>query len=216
MMAARALPPEAAGAPWLIVRSLRMTGDRMANWLRGVEALGYSTYYPMIRELRPVPRRKLSLAQRNSSISIMRPAVAPFLPSLIFVRGRGIGTRLVHDPRFEHGRLVPADLDLLEHPGVVGFVAFGNEPVRISDALIMRLRQREAAGDGAIPGGTPVEYIFKPGDKVEVINGAFSLNVGTVDEAPDATIEGIDADTRLKLTIGRFRVQVSVSDVRHI
>jgi transcription antitermination factor NusG len=199
MIAARALPPESADAPWLIVRSLQMTGERMANWLRGVETLGYSTYYPMIRELRPVPRRKLSLAQRNSSVSIMRPNVVPFLPSMIFVRANRLG----------HG-------SILDHPGVIGFIAFGNEPARISDALIMRLRQREAAGDGAIPGGTPVEYIFKSGDKVQVVNGAFALNIGIVDDAPDATIEGIDADTRLKLTVGRFRVQVAVGDVRHV
>lgn len=207
MMAARALPPEFADAPpWHIVRSLRMTGDRMRNWLSGLGSLGFETYYPMIRELRAVPRRKLSQAQRSSSVSIMRPSVVPFLPSMIFVRPN---LSFEHLARRDRG-------SLLDHPGVVGFIAFGNEPARISDALIARLRAREAAGDGAIPGEIPVEYIFKQGDRVQVVNGAFSASVGIVDAAPDATLESIDADTRLKLTIGRFRVQVSVGDVRHV
>lgn len=202
MMAARM--QEFAPSPWLIVRSMRMAGDRMSAWLSGVQSLGFETYYPMIRELRPVPRRKLSHHQRVSNVSIMRPAVVPFLPSTIFVR-----------PAVER----PGDLP--RHPGVIGFVCVGRDPAQISEVLIERLRARERAGEGgAIPGGTPVEYIFKPGERVRVINGAFTDYTAIVDCPPDVPIERIDADTRLRLTIDIFGratpVNVAVADVRKV
>ena len=177
-------------------------GERMIDWLRNLGTLGYETYYPMIREMRRVPQRKLSRAQRDSAVTLMRSAVVPFLPQLVFVAASpGIGR-------------------LLDHPGVVGFVCVGNEPARISPQLIDALRKREAEGDGAIPGGTPVEYIFRVGDHVQVVNGPFATFFGIVEEGPDVAIERIDADTRLRLTIDIFGRQtptsVTVADVRKI
>lgn len=183
-------------APWLIVRSLRLSTDRMKHWLDGLHRLGFETYYPMMRECRPVPRRKLSHAQRSSSASIMRPAVVPFLPQLVFARGGDFWS-------------------LADHPGTVGFVVGTcGEPAHVADGVVERLRAREKAGGGAIPGGTPVEYIFTRGERVQVVNGAFANQTGIVEVAPDVPIERIDADTRLRLTIGGFKIQVAVCDVR--
>lgn len=182
--------------PWLIVRSLRFSADRMKHWLDGLHRLGWQTYYPMIRECRPVPRRKLSHAQRSSSASIMRAAVVPFLPQLVFARGGDFW-------------------GLSDHPGTIGFVVGTcGEPAHVADGVVERLREREKVGGGAIPGGTPVEYIFNRGDSVYVVNGAFANQRGIVDLPPDMPIERIDADTRLRLTIGGFKMQVAVCDVR--
>ncbi len=199
-------------SPWLIVRSLRFSPDRMKYWLDGLHRLGFETYYPMIRECLPVPRRKLSHAQRNSSASIMRMAVVPFLPQLVFMRGHGCGTHVDYSDS-EDGKLVQVAFDLFRHPGVIGFVG-EDEPTPVSDAVIERMRARERAGGGAIPGSTPVEYIFAKGDTVHVVNGAFANHRGIVDLPPDVPIERIDSDTRLRLTIGGFKIRVAVSDVR--
>jgi hypothetical protein len=183
-----------AGGSWLIMRSLRFSGARMKRWLDGVASLGWQVYYPMVRELRPVPRRRLSYAQRSGP-KIMRPSVVPFLPGIIFARGGDFWT-------------------LADHPGVLGFVTQGSDPARISDEIVARLRERETAGGGAIPGGTPVAYIFHAGERVTVVNGAFANQTGIVELAPDVPLESIDADTRLRLTLGGFKVSVSVADIR--
>jgi hypothetical protein len=199
---------------WLIVRSLRFSPDRMEHWLNGLHRLGFETYYPMIRECRPVPRRRLSHAQRSSSAIIMRPAVVPFLPQLVFVRGRGCGTLVDYsESEYEYGKLVQVAFDLFRYSGVRGFVG-ENEPTPVSDAVIERMRSRERAGGGAIPGSTPVEYIFSKGDMVHVVNGAFSNQKGIVELPPDVPIERIDSFTRLRLTISGFKIIVAVSDVR--
>lgn len=189
-------------SPWLILRCLRMSEERMTVWLAGLASLGFETYYPMIRELRQVPKRELSRAQRTSSVSIMRPRVAPFLPQMVFIRGGG-------------GYWLSA------HPGVIGFVTFGGEPALVSHVIITRLRARGAAGDGgAIPGATPVEYIFSPGDSVEIVDGPLASRTATVDATPSRAIEDIDADTRLRLTIDIFgqktKVTMPVSSVRKV
>ena len=184
------------GTPWLIVRSLRFSTDRMKHWLDGLHRLGFETYYPMIRECRAVPRRKLSHAQRSSSASIMRPALVPFLPQLVFARGVDFWS-------------------LADHPGTRGFVeGTCGEPAHVAEAVVDRLRAREKAGGGAIPGSTPVEYIFAKGDTVHVVNGAFANQKGMVELPPDVPIERIDSYTRLRLTIGGFKIHVAVSDVR--
>jgi transcription antitermination factor NusG len=196
--------------PWLIVRVTAMAhaGPRsMIQWLDNLGALGWESYYPMVREMRQVPRKQLSHAQRNSGVILMRPRVVPFLPSLVFVREN-------HD-RPHRTR------SLFDYPGVIGFIGFGAEPARISDALITGLRERERAGEGnAIPGGTPIEYVFRAGDEVEVLHGPFAYFRGIVEAAPDVPIERIDADTRLRLTLAFFGRQtpanVAVSDIRKL
>lgn len=197
--------------PWLIVRVMHMAHAgsvrSMTQWLDNLGTLGFETYYPMIREMRPVPRKRLSRAQRDSGVILMRPKVVPFLPSLVFVR--------------EIPNLPSPVRSLCDHPGVIGFIGFGAEPARISDVLIEGLRERERAGEGgAIPGATPVQYIFRAGDRVEVVNGAFASYEGIVETPPDVPIERIDPDTRLRLTLAMFGratpVNAAVADIRKL
>lgn len=198
--------------PWHIVRSIRLPHERpgkdepsrMEHWLANLGERGFETYYPMISELKPVPLRKLSHAQRSSGSSLMRHRVVPFLPQLVFVRPRpGVGCS-----------------SLLDVPGVIGFMCVGSEPARVADVLIERLRARAAANDGAIPGATPAEFIFEVGDQVRVVNGAFASFGGIVEHPPNCPIEHIDAETRLKLTVDLFGratpVDLAVGDVRKL
>lgn len=187
---------------WRIVRTMRLSEDRMKVWLERVGALGFETYYPKISELKRVPRRKLSHAQRDSGIDLMRHRVVPFLPQLVFTRMTAPTARL------------------LDVPGCIGFLCVGSEPARIADTLIERLREREAANDGAIPGATPAEFIFEPGDQVRVLNGPFAMFNGTVEQSPCCKIEDIDAESRLRLTIDIFGratpIEIAVADVAHV
>ncbi len=178
---------------WLIVRS-KFSGDRLNQWIAGLTSIGADVYFPVIRELRPVPLRCLTRSQRTANNRIMRLAVVPFIPQIVFIRGMNCWT-------------------VADHPGVCGFIQSGNSPARVADEVIGKLKERERMGGGAIPGSTPVEYIFAKGDRVRVIGGPLAGQQGVVAIAPDATIESIDADTRLALTLGTFRVSVAVADL---
>lgn len=187
-------------APWLILRSLRMSGERMTGWLTDLNTLGVETYYPMIREMRRVPLRKLSPMQRHSGVTMMRPRVVPFLPQAIFVRGMSA--------------------ELLDHPRVcgrvTGFLSIGSELARAPDWEIAKLRRREL--DGVLPGASSAEWIFGVGDEVEVLNGAYTTFRGIVEVPPNCEIQDIDPDTRLTIVLrvfaGRYtRVNLAVTDV---
>lgn len=206
--------------PWLIVRVMRFSHvaksaigikerestssetSRMDAWLANLAERGFEGYYPMISELKRVPRRELSHAQRTSSVDLMRHRVVPFLPGLVFVRS------------------VSSWTPLLAVPGVIGMVTIGNEPARIADALIKRLRARAEANGGAIPGATPTEFIFERGDQVRVLNGPFAMFNGTVEDPPSCPVEQIDAETRLRLTVDLFGratpLEIAVADVAHL
>ena len=178
--------------------SLRDEPSRMEMWINGVNLLGIETYYPMVREMRPVPRNELSRSQRAAGVTLMRSRVVPFLPYLVFVAagGRHVVER---------------------HPGAIGLVSVAAVPAIIADELIDALRLREREGGGAIPGGTPIEFIFRAGDRVRIVHGAMAGQVGIVDHDPTVPLERIDSDTRLRLALDLFGrptpVTLTVADV---
>ena len=81
-------------------------------------------------------------------------------------------------------------------------------PASIAGEIVESLRSREV--DGVIAGRTPAAMIFKIGDEVRVTHGALSMLQGIIERVPDVTIQDIDADTRLKLTIEIFGRATSV------
>jgi len=174
----------------------------MQAWLAGVNAAGFTTYYPMVRELRRVPLRELSRSQRDCGVNVMRPQVAPFLPGLVFVSARA-------DVR-----------KLMDYPGILGLICVGTAPARISGAWIEGLQAREREGGGAIPGGTPIELIFRIGDRVRILDGALLDRIGIVEHPPDCPIERIDGTTRLRLAVELFgratTVDLTIADIRKI
>lgn len=174
--------------------------SRMDVWRAGLNERGIETYYPMVREMRPVPRNELSRSQRAAGVTLMRSRVAPFLPHLVFVDALARGIE--------------------RHPGVIGLVSLGGTPAIVADALIDELRLREREGGGAIPGGTPLEYIFRVGDRVRIIHGALTGQQGVVEQPPTEPLERIDADARLRLCLDLFGrptpVTLTVADVAKI
>ena len=198
------LPPLAIRAPgprWYIVRCIGGSDRRVIDCL---EALAIETYYPIVRELRRLPKKKMSHAQRTSGVVIMRPAEVAFLPRHVFVH---LDTRT---PRWR---------EMFEIAGVGGFVSMDGRPVSIEEREIRKLKGREIAG--VIPGGTPVEKIFELGEEVRIVDGPFTTFNAIISKLPDVPIEQIDPDTRLKLIIagllGRSTVvEVTVSQVEKL
>jgi hypothetical protein len=167
---------------WFIIRTKPMAHrqhlddkpDRMDVWLKRLNDLGWDTYYPLISELRRVPRRKLSLAQRNSRTPLVRPWTVPFLPSYVFVRGREIS-------------------EVKDIPCVTGYVTTsGRAPAQISHELVARLRGREVCG--AIPGMTPAKCVF--GDQ--------AMNANQAENRSKVELTDFDLATRLKMILDTF------------
>jgi transcription antitermination factor NusG len=179
-------------AHWNIVQTKNLVGASMENWLKNFsEQTGWETYYPLVSELRAVPQRKLSYAQRRSLVVIKRRCACPFIPGKVFVRRR-------------RPQMICRS-DITHFPNVLGWVCVGEAPARISHRLVYNLKVREKAGEaGVIPGSTPAEFIFKVGEQVLIDAGPLAFLHATVQAIPHIAIEAIDADTRLRLCIALF------------
>jgi transcription antitermination factor NusG len=208
-----------ASPPWRIVQTKNLHGRSMATWLAKVESeLGWETYYPLVSELRPLPRRRLSYAQRVSHAQILRPRQVPFLPQKVFVRPiagwrRPVAVDLSTPSEYPLSARHKRVDSLTDYEHVVGWVSFGEAPAQISDELISNLRRRQdASGDGVIPGATRAELIFKRGERVVMKDGPFFGFSATVEKLPDCSLSDIDEETRLRLCIDIFGRQ-TIADV---
>src|SRR5271156_6650382 len=112
--------------PWFIICAKRMPHRQhpddkpapMDTWLKNLSGIGWEVYYPMISEMRRVPRRELAKTQRNLAIPRVRARMGPFLPGYVFVRGRELR-------------------EVMSFPCVTGYVSTtGNAPAQISHELI--------------------------------------------------------------------------------
>lgn len=168
---------------WYIVHVVGKSDDHAVEWLtdRGLE-----TYYPQVRELRPVPTRELSKKQRASGVRVNRPRLVAFMPRYLFVR---------FDMTAAGWR------EIFDFAGIGGMVCEGDLPVRAPSA-VASLREREI--DGAIPGRTPAKLIFSLGQQVVIKEGAFAQFPAIVEKLPDVPIEDIDADTRIRVAVSIF------------
>jgi transcription antitermination factor NusG len=172
------------GRQWYLVRRVGGSDAHALDWLK---RLAVVTYYPMIRELRPVPRKRLSRKQRQNGHSLTRPKMTPFFPGYYFV--------WLDFARDDWHRL--ADI-----ARIGGLVCEGNLPVAIGDGLIDALREREV--DGAIPGKTPVRLLFKAAEAVRMADGPFAGFFAKVENLPDYDVQDVDADTRIGVTVDIF------------
>ncbi len=192
---ARPVPPVPV---WHIVHFLGRSERQAIDFLRDRRI---EVYYPMVREMRPVPRKELSKKQRASGIAIRRPKLVPLFPRYMFVR-------------FDMGK--DGWREIFDHAGVGGMVCEGDLPVRVRDDLIAGIRGREI--DGAVPGATPAELIFKIGETVRIKDGPFASFDGVVERLPSVAIEEIDADTRIRVAVSIFGrstpVELEVQQVR--
>lgn len=169
---------------WYLLQCAAKSDKFVQGWL---DDRGFQNYYPQVREMRPVPKRKLTASQRRADMTIMRPQTVPFFPRYIFVRFDITGGLW---------------RDIFGFAGIVGLHCAGDVPAPIEDTLIERLRSNEI--DGAIPGKTKSEHIFKLGERVRVIDGPFASFYGTVEKLAEVPIEAIDPDTRIKVALNIF------------
>lgn len=170
--------------PWFIVHVVGKTDAHAVDWLGRA---GIETFYPMVLQMKKVPRMNLSKAQRASGIEIKRPQKAPLFPRYIFAR-------LMMGNAFSG--------DIFSVAGIGGMICKDNAVVRIDEQLIEQLRQR--AGSGAIDGKETTRIVFGIGEGVTVTDGPFASFPGTIEQGIDKPIEQLDPDDRIKVAVSIF------------
>jgi transcription termination/antitermination protein NusG len=172
------------GLAWYIVHFIGKTDAHAIDWLRRCKI---EHYYPSIREMRPMPRKKLSQRQRASGVEILRPQVVPLFPRYAFAR-------------FDMG--TNGWREVFDFAGIGGMVCEGSLPVWVADRLIEQIRANEV--DGAVPGKTIARIVFSPGDNVRVIDGPFAQFPGVVERGLDKTLAELDPEDRIKVAVNIF------------
>jgi transcription termination/antitermination protein NusG len=169
---------------WYIVRAVGKSDQAALDWLDRFEI---ESYYPKIIEMKRVPRKNLSAAQRKSAVEIRNPVSSPLFPRYIFAR---------------LGMARDGWREIFRTAGVVGMVCAGDIPVRISDELIASIRKREQSG--AVPGKEKARVVFGIGDDLLVTDGPFASFHGVVEKGIDVALEELDPETRIKLALEIF------------
>jgi len=188
---ARQVWPEGKAAPqgngegeWHVVHCVGKTDQFALDWLKERK---FETYYPMLRELKPVPKDQLSKKQRASGVVLIRPRLVPCLPRYVFVR-------------FDMGR--NGWREIFDFAGIDGLVCAGGLPVRITEAEIACMQNTEV--DGAIPGPTMARLVFAEGQRVRVKEGPFAEFPGIVEVGLDIPLQELDSDTRIRVAVNIF------------
>jgi len=173
--------------------------------------LNIDLYRPLIRILKPVPRKKLSRAQRNLVFKPMREKIEPFFPGYAFV------TFDEEDDRWR---------EIFKMAHIRGLVCANNQPVEVPWQMIEEIRKREF--EGAVPAETKLmELPYILGETVRIANGAFrSFNgivthlpdvKGTVEDLANLTLDELDESYRVELLVDIFGraspVTLSLADI---
>lgn len=175
---------EAPGPKWYVVQCIRGSD---AQALTAFERFRIKTYYPKIMQLKPLPRRRMSAAQRQGGFSVQVPTEVALFPRYIF-------TSLDISQGDWH--------DAFEVAGVGGLICRDGMPVYMPDEVIAKIKKRE--NNGVIPGKDSVRAIFGIGDEVTVTNGPFASFPGIVEEGLDVPIEKLEASMRIKVAVNIF------------
>jgi transcriptional antiterminator NusG len=173
-----------AGPRWYIVHAIGRPDSQVLEWL---QKLKVDFYYPKVLEMRRVPRRQMSGAQRRSGVEVKKPQEAPLFPRYIFTN-------------FDMGR--SGWREVFKFAGCGGMVCEGDLPVWIPDGLIVSIKSREH--NGMVPGATSVRVLFNLGDEVMVTSGPFASFPGIVERGVDIPIEELDPSTRIKVAVNVF------------
>lgn len=174
----------APGPKWYIVQSIRGTDQQALNAFKRFKI---QTYYPIIMQLKPMPRRRMSASQRQGGLSIQVPTEVALFPRYVFANFD-----------IEHSDWH----DAFEVAGVGGLICRDGLPVWMPDETIASIKKRE--NNGVIPGKDSVRAIFNIGDEVTVTNGPFASFPGIVEEGLDVPIEKLVASMRIKVAVNIF------------
>lgn len=193
-------------ARWRVGFSVNSSMNRALAELR--RAYGEaSVYYPMVRELRPVPKRKVTLSLRDSPFAPLESAVFPLWPRYFFVK-----LSLTDGEWFK----------VFKEAQVRGMVCDSDgtrQPAEVFDCNIEALRSQEI--DGAIPSKATIKRIsYGVGEEVRIITGPFQGQNGIVERMPDIPIEQLDETARLRLLVGMFGgksiVELTITDIEKL
>jgi Transcription antiterminator len=169
---------------YYVVRSIGKSDQHALDWLRRFRV---ETYYPMVLEMKKVPKKLLSLSQRRSGIEIKKPQIAPLFPRYIFAR--------LGDTRYSWR-------EIMTTASIGGMVCEGDMPIKVRSELIERIRARE--NNGAVAGCETVRTMFQVGDGVTVTDGPFASFPGIVERGLDRPIEDLDPQDRIKVAVNIF------------
>lgn len=175
---------EATGKKWYVSQCVRGTDQQAID---ACARFKIATYYPVIMQLKPMPRRRMSAAQRQGGLSIQVPTPVALFPRYLFMN-----FDIEHDKWH----------DVFEVAGVGGLVCRNGMPVWMPDEVITSIKKRE--NNGVIPGKDSVRAIFNIGDEVTVTNGPFASFPGIVEEGLDVPIEKLVASMRIKVAVNIF------------
>ena|SRR5215831_11783925 len=118
---------------WHLVQCVARDSHAL-EWLKRFE---FPTYYPMVREMRRVPHRRLSRKQRKTNL-FAREIERPLLGRYVFVQ---------FDFETDDWHAI------FNVAGVTGMAIHNGLPIPIRDSIIDELRAREI--NGAVPGRPP-------------------------------------------------------------
>ncbi len=172
---------------WHVARNVGESGRRVRECLRRAN---FEVYFPLIRELRPAPKRQLSHAQRAIGLPLMREVLAPLFPRYLFIRFSR------RDRRWR---------DIFATLGLVGLLCDDRVPAPrpFPDAIIRTLQANEV--DGALPGSMPVrELTFRIGELVRISDGPLAVHNGIVERLPDCRLGELDQSAKSKLLVALF------------
>ena len=205
--------PEAHGPSWYAVHAANKSDAHVRYWL-GPDQADFRTYYPLVREMRPVPRKRQSQKQRRSPFRAVEPILVPFFPRYWFV---------YFDPCNSAWRKA------FEIAGVGGMLCHHGLPAPISETEILKLRAREV--NGALPGEMRVGALFKIGEIVRIgeypfagFNGPiqeFRSDVkGAVDKTEGIAIAALDPNMRIIVLASLFGratpVELEISQIEKL
>jgi transcription antitermination factor NusG len=190
---------ERGGMRWYLLSVFAKRDKRACELL---EHEGFEPYYPMMRSLRPIPRRLQSRKQRASLIVPCHKVEQPMFPGYLFARFD------LSNPRW-HG--------VFDVAGVRGLVAEGGLPTPMPSGVVEGLQAAEI--NGAIAGSTPVAMLpFAVGDRARIDDGPFAGHNGTITELPSLTIDELDESARVRLLVDLFGravpVELAIGDLQ--
>jgi transcriptional antiterminator NusG len=173
---------EAPGPKWYIVQCLRNSDQQV------LDAFGrykLETYYPTVMQMKAMPRRAMSAAQRRSGLTVMQPRESAVFPRYVFTR---------FDISVRGWR------EAFDYAGV-GLMGQKGLPVWMPDDVISRVRDRVGS---PVTTSDSLRVFFDVGEKVVVNNGPFASFPGIVEEGLDCPIEKMDASMRIKVAVNIF------------
>lgn len=148
-----------------------------------LKPFGYEVYYPKTRVLRKVPKRELTLSQRQAGAVVRRPQLVPIFPGYPYIHYDAT------DPRCD---------ELFSFAGVYGLHCAGERPIIVDDAFVRHMKALEDE-NRTIPSETTLRDLFGIGDTVRINTGPFRGFTAIVEELPAKLQQQIDQGSLAEL-----------------